>query len=140
MGVALGDQPGDPAGEHPGLARAGAGDHEQGRALVDDGLALRLVETLEQLLAGRPAASGGFCSPRTAVVRGRRLRGKTGEGELRSSFQTHITCGRPDRSRDLSGRRCARVVRSGSAHDSPGVDDALAVEPVARGVAHARRR
>ena len=55
--LALGDQPGDPAGQHPGLARARAGDHQQRRALVDDGRALRLVEPLEQLVAGRAAAA-----------------------------------------------------------------------------------
>ena len=57
MRVALGDQPGDPAREHAGLARAGTGDHEQGRALVDDGGALRLVETLEQLVLRRAPAT-----------------------------------------------------------------------------------
>ena len=59
MRVALGDQPRDPAGEHAGLARPGAGDHEQGRPLVDDGGALRLVETLEQLVLASGAGDGG---------------------------------------------------------------------------------
>ena len=93
MGVALGDQPGDPAGQHPGLARAGAGHDEQRRALVDDGLALGLVEPLEQLLAGRPAATGGLLLAVAArSVRGRRLRGKTGEGELRAHVGPNTTC------------------------------------------------
>ena len=56
VGLALGDQPRDPPGQHPGLARPGAGDDQQRRALVDDRGALRLVEPLEQLLAGRAAA------------------------------------------------------------------------------------
>ena len=42
------DQVGDPVGERPGLAAAGAGD-DQDRALgVQDGLALDVVERLEQ--------------------------------------------------------------------------------------------
>ena len=35
--VARGEQVGDPVGQHPGLARTGAGDDQQRRALVDDG-------------------------------------------------------------------------------------------------------
>ena len=70
MGLALGDQPGDPAGQHPGLARAGAGDDEQRRALVDDGGPLRLVEALEQLARGSGRAAS--CAAR----RGRRTRGR----------------------------------------------------------------
>ena len=38
VGAALGDQPGDAPGEHPGLAGPGAGDHQQRRAGVGDGL------------------------------------------------------------------------------------------------------
>ena len=51
--LAHGDQPGDPPGEHPGLARPGAGHHEQRGAVVHDRRALRLVEPLEQLVLGR---------------------------------------------------------------------------------------
>ena len=50
MGAALGDQPGDATGQHPGLAGAGAGDDEQRRAGVADRGPLRVVEPLEQLL------------------------------------------------------------------------------------------
>ena len=50
-----------------------------------DGLALGLVESLEQLLAGRPRGGRFFCaSPAPPSVGGRRLRGKTGKGELRA--------------------------------------------------------
>ena len=56
--LALGDQPGDPPGQHPGLARTRAGDDQQRRALVDDGGALGLVEALEELVAGGAAARG----------------------------------------------------------------------------------
>ena len=60
VGLALGDQPGDAAGEHPGLARAGAGDDQQRRPGVDDGGALGVVE---------PASSSSAAGPRR-VVRG----------------------------------------------------------------------
>ncbi len=56
VGVALRDQPGDPPGQHPGLARAGSGDDEQRRPGVRHGPALRLVEAVEQLV-GRGDAS-----------------------------------------------------------------------------------
>ena len=52
--AAFGDQPGDPPGQHPGLPGAGSRHDEQRRALVHHGLALRLVQPLEQLLPGRP--------------------------------------------------------------------------------------
>ena len=50
----LADQPGDAAREHSGLARTGAGEHEQGAAGVDDRLLLRRVQTVEQGIAERP--------------------------------------------------------------------------------------
>ena len=49
-------QVGDPVGQDPGLARAGAGDDQQRAALVHDGLALLGVEPLEQR---RGVALGG---------------------------------------------------------------------------------
>ena len=58
--LALGDQPGDAAGQHPGLAGAGAGDDEQRRALVDDRRALGLVEPVEQVVARRLARTLGL--------------------------------------------------------------------------------
>ena len=52
-----GQQVGDPVGEHPGLARPGAGDDQQRAALVQHRLALLRVEPLEQRLGvGVPAA------------------------------------------------------------------------------------
>ena len=48
-GVAGGQQVGDPAGEHPGLARPGAGDDQQRAAAVLDGLALRRVEVGDEV-------------------------------------------------------------------------------------------
>ena len=45
-----GDQVGDAVGEHAGLARAGAGDHEQWALRVQDGLPLRRVQIGEVLL------------------------------------------------------------------------------------------
>jgi hypothetical protein len=44
------DQIGDPVGEHPGLAAAGPSEYQQRSLTVCDGLALGLVETLQQLL------------------------------------------------------------------------------------------
>ncbi len=38
-------------GQHPGLARAGAGEDQQRSLAVDDGLPLRLVEPGEQALS-----------------------------------------------------------------------------------------
>ena len=64
MGAAGRDQPGDAAGEHAGLARSGAGDDEQLADRVPDGLALGVVEVLEQRL--RP----GRCVVRTWDARG----------------------------------------------------------------------
>ena len=62
MRVPLADQVGDPPGEHPGLARAGAGDDQHRRALVQHRLALRRVQALQQLVAVR--AAGVVARPR----------------------------------------------------------------------------
>ena len=69
--AALGEQVGDAVGEHPGLARAGAGDDQQRAALVHDGLALLRVEPVEQ--GGAPEESTsraptGMTSGRVSVV------------------------------------------------------------------------
>ena len=40
------DEMGQTIGEHPGLARAGSGQHQQRTPAVEDGLALALVEVL----------------------------------------------------------------------------------------------
>ena len=48
--VAGGEQVGDPAGEHGGLARPGAGDDQQRRTLVQHRLALLRVEPVKQLV------------------------------------------------------------------------------------------
>ena len=47
------DQVGDAVGEHPGLARAGAGDDQQRTVAVDDGLPLRGVQPLQELVVRR---------------------------------------------------------------------------------------
>ena len=63
LDVAGREQVGDAVGEHPGLARAGPGDDQQRRALVDHGRPLLGVEALEQLVgaahADRRAPSPG---------------------------------------------------------------------------------
>ena len=53
VGPALGDQPRDPPGQHPGLARPRARDDQEGRPLVLHGRLLRLVEPVEELLGAR---------------------------------------------------------------------------------------
>ena len=67
--LALADQPGDPTGQHPGLAGARARDDEQRAALVDDRGALGLVEPLEQLLVGRSAETASRQARRGARSR-----------------------------------------------------------------------
>ena len=51
-GLARAQQVGDPVREHAGLARAGAREDQQRAVAVDDRLALRLVEALEELVGG----------------------------------------------------------------------------------------
>ena len=82
--VAGGQQVGDPVGQHPGLAGAGAGHDEQRAALVDDGLALLRVEPLEQLLRvalGRRRWLGGRAD--LAAASGSRARRAAGRGDGR---------------------------------------------------------
>ncbi len=55
-GAALGDQPGDTAGDDGGLARAGAGHDEQRAGVMGDSLTLRVVEAIQDAVA-RHAAS-----------------------------------------------------------------------------------
>ncbi len=62
----LGQQVGDADGEHPGLARPGAGDHQVGPRGVQDGLALGLVQSFEMLhgqatKVAVPARAPGAC-------------------------------------------------------------------------------
>jgi hypothetical protein len=57
------DQVRDPAGERPGLARAGTGDHQQGAAEVLDGRSLLRVEALHRV-------EHAFEQDRVAVRRG----------------------------------------------------------------------
>src|SRR3954464_5521844 len=56
---ALHERPGDPAGQPPGLAGAGARDDKEGRALVHDCLPLGRVEPVEQLVGTRLATPTG---------------------------------------------------------------------------------
>ena len=51
--AALGQQVGDPVGEHPGLARARPGHDEQRAALVHDGSALLRVQPVQEGVNGR---------------------------------------------------------------------------------------
>ena len=63
----LADQVGDPAGQHPRLARAGAGHDQHRRALVQHRLTLRRVQPVQQLLCVRggrlPGAGAGHGRP-----------------------------------------------------------------------------
>ena len=54
----LGQEPGDPVGEHPRLARAGAGDDEQRPLAVAHGAGLLGVEVGEQVVGGAQRSSG----------------------------------------------------------------------------------
>ena len=60
--LAFGDQPGDPPSEHPGLARAGAGDDQQRGAGMHHRGPLWVVQPVEQLLGGgrTPAGAGAL--------------------------------------------------------------------------------
>ena len=98
VGVAFGDQPGDPAGEHPRLARPGAGDHEQRRTLVHDRVSLGLVESLEQLVAAG-SGPGSACSgrPRRTRLGSRAAAASTAGGrgsETAMSCWVNPTCAR----------------------------------------------
>src|SRR6202008_3666619 len=59
MHVPFGEQIGDASGEHPRLARASTGDHEQRRARVLYGASLLVVEVLEQLRRASAGRLGG---------------------------------------------------------------------------------
>ena len=61
------DEPGDAVGEHAGLARAGAREDQQRAVGVLDGLALGLVQALEQALE---ALGGGGIGHRGHGSRG----------------------------------------------------------------------
>ena len=55
---ALADQIADPPGQHPGLARTGAGHHQHRPALVQHRLPLRRVQSLQQLFGGQSGGPG----------------------------------------------------------------------------------
>src|SRR5438045_1719265 len=67
-----GEGPGDPVGEHPGLAGPRPGHDEQRAVLVQNGRALLRVEALQQgrRVHGEPGAGalGGWLVPRRGVV------------------------------------------------------------------------
>ena len=53
-GFLLGNEPGDAAGDDGGLARARAGNDEEGAGVVCDGLALRVVQAVEDAVRRHP--------------------------------------------------------------------------------------
>jgi hypothetical protein len=62
--LALGDQVGDPGREHAGLAAARPGEDEERSLQVLDSLALRRVQTGDQLVEGGALElGGGHCRP-----------------------------------------------------------------------------
>ena len=67
LGLAGRDQVGDAVRQHAGLARAGAGQHQQRAAAVRDRLALRRVEALEQPLARGASRSRGLAAALSAA-------------------------------------------------------------------------
>ena len=69
LGVAGGDQVGDPPGEHPGLARSGPGHDEQRAAPVDHRGPLGPGQPLDQLVhADRRDPHGPSAGPRPSVA------------------------------------------------------------------------
>ena len=87
MGLALGDQPGDPAGQHAGLAGPGAGHDEQRRPGVHDGSALGLVEAVEQLVGRRTAPRGAGLGRRDVL--------EVGDRERAAHLSANPTCRHP---------------------------------------------
>ena len=73
FGVAGGDEVGDAPGQHPGLARSGAGHDEQGPTPVDHRLPLRVGQPLQQGV--RPGRA-----PRPGVVTGEVAAGPSPSG------------------------------------------------------------
>ena len=135
MGVAGGEQVGDPVGQHPGLARAGAGDDQQRRAGVDDRLPLRRVEPVEQLLRiearrRRPGRRGraGADSARTGTRGCRREDASHGESmppaghyvlalAARARRGSHRTPASAERSRLATRNACAPGIGVGILDD-----------------------
>ncbi len=95
------DQVRDPAGERPGLARAGPGDHQQRPAEVLDGRSLLRVEALHRV-------EHAFEQDRVAVGRGQGPRWASGKGRPLLSGST-MYCARglaasPGSCRTMAGR------------------------------------
>ncbi len=79
--VPLGEQVGDPVGQHPGLARAGAGHDQQRAAGVDDGRPLLRIEPVQKSFSSRSGhlsrlgAAPDIRPPEPAAERRRRFAG-----------------------------------------------------------------
>ncbi len=71
VNLAGGQQVSDPVGQHPGLAGAGAGHDQQGRPSVDNRVALRAVEALEQVLGVAAGTTGSAEFRRELASHGR---------------------------------------------------------------------
>ena len=100
--AAGGQQVGDPPGQHPGLAGAGAGDHQQRRTAVLDGRPLRAVEALEQFLG----ALAGRVAPRRRVAR-------TGSDRVRTRRGCAVRRGGERRHVEQAGHLAANATRHG---------------------------
>ena len=90
--VAIADQVREPVGEHAGLARAGAGDHEDGAHRQRDRLPLRRIEALEIEVTNAPRrAVGGRGFGRGSARRGveQRARGVTHDAAHRTGALRH---------------------------------------------------
>ena len=77
------DEPADPRREHPGLARAGPGDDQQGPAGVGDGLPLDGIQVVEEggtLRHGPIQGTGRVRHPRVPRPLGNRVRGPARPG------------------------------------------------------------
>ena len=81
--VARRQQIADPVGEHAGLAGAGPGDDQQGRALVHHGRALLRVESLEQGIGVEPTDDLGRGLRAVRYVAGRTVNRSVEQGAHR---------------------------------------------------------
>ncbi len=104
-GIPGGDQVGDAPSEHPGLARAGAGDHQQRAATVCHRPPLGLVQPLQEDCG---------VAERVAWRRGRTVRRPGRGAEANGPVSTCSGTGAPARVRSV-GEECHRLHRSGGA-------------------------
>ena len=134
--LSVAQQARDAARQHARLARAGAGDDEQRRTAVGDGLALRRVEAREQVFVGARAdvrRSARVAAPRTIGERNPRAARSEGVGHVPPSLGAAPTpAGRGARPPGRHGGRAPRAWQASTpaaplAHDETGCRGLAAV-------------